>query len=121
MTKSKKLIFIYNSKSGLINSGIDYIHKIISPKTYNCNLCALTYDNFGMLKEWKKFINSLSIPIKFIYKNNETYSDLIKSNNKLPAVWLELDGNPSILITADQINQEKTFEGLVKLVGSKIY
>jgi hypothetical protein len=121
MSKSKKLIFIYNANSGLVNSGIDYLHKIISPKTYNCNLCALTYDKFGMLKKWKNFINSSPISIKFIYKNNETYSRLIKSNDKLPAVWLELDGNPSILITADQINQEKTFEGLVKLVRSKIY
>ena len=121
MNKNKKLIFIYNAKGGLINGAVDYLHKIIFPETYSCNLCSLTYDNLGMIEEWEDFINSISISIKFIYKNDDNYLDLIKSNkNKLPAIWLESDGDFSIFFTKNQINQEKTLGGLVKLVKSKI-
>ena len=44
------LIFVYNAKSGTLNAAIDYFHKIVSPETYDCNLCILTYDNFGKKK-----------------------------------------------------------------------
>ena len=35
--ETKKIKFIYNSKSGLTSSLIDFFHKNISPKTYKCN------------------------------------------------------------------------------------
>ena len=41
-----ELIFIYNAKSGIVNEFLDFAHKIASPSTYNCNLCAISYDNF---------------------------------------------------------------------------
>ena len=41
--EDKELIFIYNAKSGFINELVDIPHKIISPETYDCNLCAITY------------------------------------------------------------------------------
>ena len=49
----KELIFIYNAKSGLVNELLDFAHKIISPETYNCNLCAITYGTFAMDKNYE--------------------------------------------------------------------
>ena len=49
----KTLIFVYNANAGLFNMMSDYAHKIISPETYECNLCALTYGNLGMKQKWK--------------------------------------------------------------------
>jgi len=43
-----KLIFVYNADSGLLNAMKDWAHKIVSPETYPCSLCALTYNNLGM-------------------------------------------------------------------------
>ncbi|WP_232221892.1 hypothetical protein [Methanococcoides burtonii] len=45
------LIFVYNADSGLINEMKDYVHKIVSPSTYECNLCAITYGNTGIKNE----------------------------------------------------------------------
>jgi len=51
-----KLIFVYNADSGLLNAMKDWAHKIVSPETYPCSLCALTYDNLGMRRPWREFI-----------------------------------------------------------------
>ena len=50
-----ELIFIYNAKSGIGNAFIDWAHKIISPKTYDCNLCSITYNNLGKEISGKNF------------------------------------------------------------------
>ena len=51
-----ELIFIYNAESGLFNAVSDYLHKVISPDTYACSLCQITYGNLGMKKKWKDFL-----------------------------------------------------------------
>ena len=42
--------FIYNAKSGLANSIFDLAHKLISPDTYECNLCKITHGAFTETK-----------------------------------------------------------------------
>ncbi len=52
--------FIYNAKTGVVNSIIDVAHKLISPDTYECNLCKMTHDTFtenGKFKALKKKYN----------------------------------------------------------------
>ena len=62
-TTKPTLLFVYNADSGLLNSAKDYVHKIISPKTYECNLCAVTFGNFGIKNEWKRFVDSLNYSV----------------------------------------------------------
>ena len=63
------LLFVYNADTGLFSVMTDYAHKILSPKTYPCNLCAITYGNMGMNKQWKEYINNLTIPIEFLHRD----------------------------------------------------
>ena len=49
--------FVYNAKSGFINSTIDALHKYISPKTYTCSLCNLTHGILGKKKMWSDFLD----------------------------------------------------------------
>jgi hypothetical protein len=49
--EDKELIFIYNAKSGLVNEMIDFAHKIVSPRTYDCNLFAMSYGTFTKKKD----------------------------------------------------------------------
>ena len=49
--EDKELIFIYNTKSGLVNEMIDFAHKIVSSKTYDCNLYAISYNTFTKKKK----------------------------------------------------------------------
>ena len=54
--KIEKLIFIYNANSGKHNALLDTMHKIVSPNTYNCNLCDITFGLFTENKTWRKLI-----------------------------------------------------------------
>ena len=69
MSESKKLVFIYNADSGVMNTVKDWWHKLLRPKTYECNLCVQTFSAFGMKKDWKNFIDKLDVPVDFLKKD----------------------------------------------------
>ena len=79
------LVFVYNAEAGLFNLLGDMAHKIFSPETYQCNLCALTHTSFGMRKSWKRFLLTLDKPPEFLHADelNERYG---KGGVPLPAV-----------------------------------
>ena len=67
---NRQLVFVYNADSGLFGTATDFTHKILSPSTYRCRLCALTYGNFTIKDEWKSFIAQLPFSITFLHKND---------------------------------------------------
>ncbi|MBA3647638.1 MAG: hypothetical protein H0W62_03650 [Chitinophagales bacterium] len=74
----EQLIFVYNVNSDLFSTVTDFVHKILSPSTYQCKLCALTYGNFSLKQEWKAFIESLLIETVFLCKDE--FGNSIKYN-----------------------------------------
>ena len=114
--KIKGLIFIYNAQSGKINSFLDYLHKAISPSTYNCSLCALTYNNYGEVKIWTQFIESLEMPIYFKYADHLPELGLA-FETKLPAVYnIDL----SIVLNSEEINNCRSTDILIELIKKKL-
>ena len=85
-SEDKELIFIYNAKSGLVNEMIDFAHKIVSPKTYDCNLCAVSYGTFTKKKRWLDYVNSLPIKSTFTYKDKVSALEKELSNLKFPTI-----------------------------------
>ena len=83
MTKQKEIYFIYNAKGGKWNYIVDTVHKYVSPSTYECNLCQITYD-LKMKKAWKDFVEKT--PHKFHFLHLEELNDhgLEKYKNQLP-------------------------------------
>ena len=69
MSDERKLVFIYNADSGLVNTVKDFWHKALRPSTYQCNLCQTTFGVFGAKKEWKSFIKDLGIESEFLHKD----------------------------------------------------
>jgi len=53
---SKRLVIVYNANAGLMAGVMDSVHKIVSPSTYPCQLCAVTYGLTSMRKEWRAFL-----------------------------------------------------------------
>ena len=64
-----RLVFVYNADSGLFNTMADIGHKIFSPGTYACDLCALTHGYFSERREWRSFIDSLAMPCEFLHRD----------------------------------------------------
>lgn len=120
MNQDKKLLFIYNADSSLFNQMADLIHKAISPKTYQCNLCRLTYSGSDMKRDWKDFIDSLPIKAKFFHKDEflKQYPD--KRNTTFPTVFVEDNSSLRSLISTEEINQLKGLNDLKTLVEKKL-
>jgi hypothetical protein len=66
---TKKLVLVYNAKSGVGNAIADSIHKFVSPETYPCQLCDLTHGYFWEKKQRSEFIHWLHIPIELYHKD----------------------------------------------------
>ena len=109
------LIFVYNADSGLFNSLTDIAHKIFSPQTYACNLCALTHSNFGMRQEWKEFIGNMDRSIEFLHAD-ELKTKFGVEEMSLPVILSNENGHLSELITAEEINLCKTINDLKTLI-----
>ena len=109
------LVFVYNAESGVFNALADAAHKIFSPRTYACNLCALTHTALGMRGEWKRFLEGLGVPLEFLHAD-ELRSRYRLEGVPLPAVF-EKDGvSLRVLAGADAINACGTLDELKRLI-----
>ena len=109
------LVFVYNADSGVFNALADAAHKIFSPQTYQCNLCALTHSAVGMRKEWKNFLGRLDAPLEFLHAD-ELRSRYGVEGVPLPAVFERDDSKLKVLVPADSINACRTLDDLKRLI-----
>jgi len=116
---SMELIFIYNAKSGAINSLFDFSHKLVSPSTYSCSLCSITYGNFGMKKEWKVFLANFDGKVTFLYKNQ--LQKIKYTPKKLPCILLKSNQeNLQEIISAAELNSFSTLSELIVELKMKL-
>lgn len=113
-----ELIFVYNANSSLFSTVTDFAHKILSPSTYQCHLCALTYGNFSMKQEWKLFIEALSHTTSFIHKDE--FEKKYKVKAALPAIFLSKGNSIDELISKQEIEGCHSLDTLKTLIVNKI-
>lgn len=117
--ENSTLIFVYNTNSGTINSILDSINIIVSPKHEKCNLHLLTFGLTGQKKSWKNFIKKLEPKVNFLHKNEFKKKYNVK-NAKFPSVFINHETKIKLIISPAEINQCKTADELQTLVQDKI-
>lgn len=102
MTSERKLLFVYNADTGLFNTMADIGHKIFSPQTYQCDLCALTHGYFQERKEWKSFIETIDISVEFLHRDEfrVAYPD---TSEPLPAVFVVVNDSLEVCLPEEAI------------------
>ena len=123
--KKRALLFVYNADRGMFNTLSDMAHKVFSPRTYSCNLCALTYSTFSMRGEWKEFIESLEVELAFLHrdefrKRGEGSGGDGGTEVDLPAIFLKEDPGLEVLADAASINACKTMDELKDLIRERL-
>ena len=116
---TSKLIFAYNANSGIFNAVWDSLHKTFSPKTYNCNLCAITYTSVSMKRQWKDFISKLNVPVLFLHRD-ELEKKYGITDLRLPVLLANKGTHFDVLLSAERINEIKHLEDLIEQVKQKI-
>ncbi|GHA55370.1 hypothetical protein [Pontibacter akesuensis] len=111
MSEAKqKLVFVYNAETGFFNKLTDFAHKIISPKTYACSLCALTYGKLTMRQEWAAYLQALPLEVSFVYKNEWKFAPI---RNTYPLIALQTGENRvEVLLEAQELNHIKSLTQL---------
>lgn len=113
------LIFVYNADSGFVNTLLDIGHKIVSPQTYACNLCAITHSTFSMRDEWKNFVAGLGVPIEFLHRD-ELEKQYGMRNVELPAVFHRKNDALETWVSREEINRCRSLEDLERLIRTKL-
>ena len=119
MSDERKLVFIYNADSGLLNAVKDYFHKKRSPDTYECNLCMQTFGGFSMKKDWKSYINDLDVPTEFLHKDEFEKNYDVK-NAEYPSAYLRNGSGMKLIISKDEMNNVKSLDEMKELVSKKL-
>lgn len=114
-----KIILVYNADEGLFNAVTDTIHKVLSPSTYSCSLCRYTYGVMGMLRQWSKFLSKLPYEKKFYHRKDfaKAYPEVSVG---LPAIFVEIDGDLDIVLTAEEINECESLERLIQETRNRL-
>jgi len=118
MSKTK-LVFVYNADSGLFNTVTDIAHKLLSPKTYECNLCSITHGIFSVRETWVKFLQELDAECEFLHKD-----EFVKVNPDLgepfPAIFKMQNNQPELWIDASSINKLSSVDDLRQAIIDKL-
>ena len=118
MKESAALMFVYNADSGLFNTMADIGHKIFSPETYECALCALTHGYFKERTQWRDFVQNLGTECQFLHRDEfvRRYPD---QSIRLPAVFILRDGEPVCCADAESILGCKDLDALQALIRQR--
>ena len=95
---------------------IDFAHKLISSSTYGCNLCKLTFNNFGKRKEWKEFTRQSSAKIRFYYKDE--FERIFNASYKYPVILKKVSDQFEILADSTEISKLTSVGDLINATGA---
>ena len=116
MPDTPRLILIYNAAGGIFAQLSDAVHKLVSPSTYACSLCALSYGAVSMHGAWRRTLESLPVTPVFLHRGEGKVAALAP-NAELPAILLRQGStSPELLIGADELNAMPDLETLTELL-----
>jgi len=116
---SKQLVFVYNADSGMFNTLTDIAHKVFSPQTYACNLCAISHSYINERDEWKEFISSLGVECEFLHRDEFEKKYQI-TEQAYPTVYLKNDNRLEVCLDADAINECDSMHKLKDKIGQVV-
>ena len=116
------LVFIWNADSGLQNALMDSLHKVLSPQTYSCKLCQLTYGITGPKMRWTEILKTLGRPVACYHRDEFQRTPIAEKfpSLELPAVLIATSDRLQILLSRDEIGQCKDLQALLGALKKRI-
>lgn len=116
-----EVVFVYNARSGWVNALMDSLHKVVSPATYSCALCQLTYGLAGERRAWRDFVSALTMPVRFVHLDEmevelQVFTD---QNGGAPAVVEYGASGYRMLLSAADLGSIGSLEELMRVLEVK--
>jgi hypothetical protein len=113
------LLFVYNADSGLFNTVSDIAHKVLSPSTYSCNLCALTHGHFKVREEWVGFLENLDAECEFLHRD-EFEKAYGKKDLAFPVIFRKTDADIELFADDGEINACEDLQSLQQMISTRL-
>ncbi|MGB5227110.1 GTPase [Eudoraea sp.] len=116
-----RLIFVYNANSGLRNALLDGAHKALSPQTYQCNLCDLTFGLISEKETWKKFRKEEGWGMEFLHKDefNKQYASKFGYKFEFPIVLVAVNNELQVFVSTKELNELENTDALIDLIKNR--
>ena len=114
---TKNLVFVYNADSGMFNTLTDIAHKVFSPQTYECNLCAISHSYLSERGEWKEFIQELGVECEFLHRD-EFLKKYTSSEESFPVIFELEDNELKLCLSAEKINACNSMDDLKEAINT---
>lgn len=115
-----RIIFVYNEDSGLFNAVAGWAHKALSPATYQCALCGITFGPTGMLVPWKSYLERLPFPVTFLHRDEFRVQFPAQATLPLPVILVEQAARTETLLAADEIRAAGGLLGLISRMQDRL-
>jgi hypothetical protein len=114
----RRLLFVYGHDGGALNGLVHYVHKIVSPSTYDCRLCGLTYGPLGQRAAWAQALSTLGMKSEFLHRN-EMIARYGRDQLPLPAVFT-VEGDRLVpQISKQEIEGCRDLDALIALLRAR--
>jgi hypothetical protein len=114
-----KLIFVYNANAGIAAGIMDSIHKTLSPGTYPCDLCAITYGAIRMKPEWKAWLQNQ--PFTAVFHHRPDFRAAYPTVDvELPTILIEHGGHIETLVAAPDFRATPSVSALIALIETRL-
>lgn len=116
-----KLLLIYNANSGALDRLLDNVHKVMSPSTYDCNLCAITFGNFTEDTLWKSFREHTNNDLWFYHKDEfeKAFKSKWLPNYDFPVILSEENQELQLFLSKDELNKLNSSEELIEEIQKR--
>ena len=115
----RRLVIVYNADAGLIAGALDSLHKLVSPATYPCSLCAVTHGLLTVDSRWRTYLASLDLPADVYHRADfrDAYPDF--ADAPLPLVGID-DGGLRVVIDAATLAATTSTEALIATLAARL-
>lgn len=116
------MVFVWNADAGWQHALMDSLHKVLSPQTYSCKLCQLTYGVTGPKTRWSRFLKTIGRPVEFYHRDEFRETPMAQElpGLELPAVLVHKGGKWQLFLSRSEISQFQDLEALLAELNKKI-
>jgi len=115
-----QLVLVYNANAGIAAALFDTLHKYVSPATYQCSLCAVTYGPLAMHARWRDYLRALPYPVQFYHRPDFRAAFPDTAAIELPLIACERNGSIVPLLNAAELRALTRLDDLMAALDQRI-
>ena len=92
----------------------------MSPATYPCSLCGISYGAFGMDRRWRDWLAAQPLPAVFFHRPDFRAAYPAHAATPLPLIARDDDGVLTVLLDAAALATLTTVEALIAALAARL-